>query len=170
MSELQFDLYFSGQILAEQDPEAVKARVGQLFRVSGDALEKLFSGKPVRIKQGVDADTARRYEESFHKAGTMIESRLCAETPVTDAAEEPSAGEQERPVAAPPQAQSASQSSLSLAPVGADMDDTPPTPPLEVDTSALSAGPPNSGSLEDCVSNTPPAPIPDISRLSLDDT
>lgn len=59
---------------------------------------------------------------------------------------------------------------LSLAPLESNKEETDekPQPPVP-DTSHLEALPPRSGSLEDCTTEKEPAPLPDISKLSLDD-
>lgn len=48
------------------------------------------------------------------------------------------------------------------------LDDSLPPPPADIDTASLSAAPPNSGSLEEFDSRPAPVPLPDISRLKLD--
>lgn len=167
MSGQQFDIYFSGVILPDQDAEQVKQRIGQLFRLSGSGLDRLFSGAPVRIKQGVDADTARKYQETLRKAGAEVELRDRQAADHMAEADTAPSSDQSKPT---PAEATADGAALSLAPAGADMDQTPPPPPLEVDISGLSASDPNSGSLEDCVAEKPAVAIPDISRLSLEDS
>lgn len=173
MSDAKFDIYFSGELLPNQDPEEVRGRVGALFKVNGSALDKLFSGSPVRIKQQVDAETARRYQKAIQKAGAFAEMRLVRDTqavedspqPAAEQAAPPTESETPAPVSGAPMG----DDKWSLAPVGATVDDTPQPPELQVDTSELSATPANSGSLEDCVVEKPPVSIPDISRLQLED-
>lgn len=60
-------------------------------------------------------------------------------------------------------------SHLPLAARGASLDQTEEEAPVEFDLSGLSALPANTGSLEDCVDETPPLPIPDTSDLNLAD-
>ena len=86
-------------------------------------------------------------------------------------------------------------SDISMAEAGGILDETPPPPPLEIDTSELSATTasledcqqqqeaveipdiselsatePNTGSLEDCYQAVDPVEIPDISNLELADS
>lgn len=176
MADARFDIYFSGELLPNQDPDEVRARVGALFKVSGSALDRLFSGDPVRIKQQVEPETARRYQKAIQKAGAFAELRLVQDTPPVEDDPTPAvasavSSEPDEGTDAPPPAGSAPivDSDWSLAPAGATVDETPPPPELQVDTSELSANPANTGSLEDCVFEKPPVPIPDISKLQLED-
>ena len=165
-----FDIYFLGEMLPDTDPEVVKRKVAKLFKVSEDAVDRLFSGKPLRVKQNVDADAASRYRAAFRDAGALLEivpngspppqrrapapaeSNVVDITPTADDTPAPSAG-----------------GDMSLAEPGATLDHTPAPPPADIDTSALSAQPPNSGSLEDCRVDKDPYPIPDISHIQIID-
>ena len=68
-----FDIYFLGEMLPDTDPADVKRRVAKLFKVTEDAVDRLFSGKPLRVKQNVDAETASRYRAAFRDAGALLE-------------------------------------------------------------------------------------------------
>lgn len=68
-----FDIYFLGEMLPGADPAAVRNGVAQLFKMQGSAVDRLFSGKPLRVKKGVDADTASRYRAAFREAGALIQ-------------------------------------------------------------------------------------------------
>lgn len=57
---------------------------------------------------------------------------------------------------------------LSMAPTGSNIDEIETAPPADIDTSALSLNPPNTGSLEECHVEPPVAEIPDISQLKLE--
>jgi len=177
MSDARFDIYFCGELLPNQDLEAVRVRIGELFKVSGNALDRLFSGNPVRIKQQVDPETARRYQKAIQKAGAFAELKLVQDNPpdedspqsATEQASSPIQTESIADSPAPADRPLIADEEWSLAPVGATVDETPPHPELQVDTSELSATPANTGSLEDCVFEKPPVPIPDISELQLED-
>lgn len=58
---------------------------------------------------------------------------------------------------------------MSLADAGQVLDHRPAPTPAEILTDHLSAAPANTGSLEDCVAEKKPAPIPTISHLQLVD-
>jgi hypothetical protein len=170
-----FDIYFLGETLPNADHAGVRRGVARLFKVQEDAVERLFSGKPLKIKQAVDIDTAGRYRAAFREVGALIQIVPAGSPP---------------PAAAPPPQQPAAQTAtdahavtaadaatpaagpagdMDLAAPGAIIDDTPQPPPAEIDTSAFEALPPNTGSLEDCQVEKPPRPIPDISHLKLVD-
>lgn len=191
-----FDIYFLGEMLPDSDPEAVKQGVGKLFNVEGKTLDRMFSGKPMRVKQSVDADKASRYRAAFREVGALVQIVAAGATPpepkppTAVAAPEPE--EEEIVIVAPPSSddeeivvtapvppaddevtfvESTPQatSAMSLAAPGAIIDDHPPPAPADIDTSGLEALPANSGSLEDCVVEKPVKPIPDISHLKLVD-
>ncbi|MCB1723584.1 MAG: hypothetical protein KDJ39_07805 [Gammaproteobacteria bacterium] len=160
-----FDVYFVGELLPGADPAKARRDVAALFKIAEEAADRLFSGKAVRIKQNADADAAGRYRALFRDAGALIRivpagSPPPAATPGPDAPPAPAqaAGGEARPA-----------SGISLAAPGATIDETPLPPPADIDTSALSALPANSGSLEDCHVEKVPYPIPDISHLKIVD-
>lgn len=167
-----FDVYFLGEMLTDTDPAAVRRSVAQLFKVSEDAVERLFSGKPLRVKQGVDAEAASRYRAAFRDAGALVQIVPSGDPPpaARPSATQPadvSPGVPEQIPAAPQPA--AGGAGFSLAEPGATIDLTSPPPPAAIDTSALSVQPANTGSLEDCKVEKPPRPIPDISHLKIVD-
>jgi hypothetical protein len=196
VSQERFDIYFAGELLPDHAPEAVRQWLGAQFKLQGAALERLFSGQPVRIKQGVDPDTAGRYRAAFRKAGALLDIRPAAAEATAPAAP-PAAhapAEQQGVATDPrdaggtgPQLLPANTGSLedcaepvaavvlpdighlTLDASGATLDERRPPPPADIDTEHLSAGPPNSGDLSDCVTEQPARPIPDISQLQLAD-
>jgi hypothetical protein len=190
----RFDVYFSGKLLTDRPEQDVREAVARLFKADAARVAMLFSGKPVRIRRGVDAETAGRYRASLRAAGALVDIR-----PNNDPAP-PSTGtnrpvEDVPPVAGvevsedgpefellPPRTGSLADiappsppplrpdlSGLDLAQPGAPLDDTPPPPPARIPTDHLSAGAPNAGSLEDCVVIKPARQLPDISHLRIDE-
>lgn len=137
-----YDIFFSGQIMKEADPAEVRRKVGALFKLEGDRLEQLFSGKPVAIKRSVDMDRAVKYRLAFREAGALVDIR-------------PSG-----PVQTAPPPTAAPQTAVPPAPV--------PPQPREADESGLSLSPPQGFDLSDCAQIPEPQPIPDISNLGLD--
>jgi hypothetical protein len=156
-----FDIYFRGEALPDADPTAVRAGVARLFRIEESAVDRLFSGQPLRVKRDVDADTASRYRAAFREVGALVQI-------VPAGAEAPAATS---PETATPSAAARRQASADAGPAlaepGAIIDRTPPPPPANIDTSGLEALPPNTGTLEDCREEKPPHPIPDISHLRI---
>jgi hypothetical protein len=168
-----FDIYFLGETLPDADPTAVRGGVARLFKLEPTAAERLFSGKPVRVKQGVDPDTASRYRAAFRDVGALVQIVPQGSPPPPP-----------RPAAAPPPVSNSPDTApvastegliveetddFDLAAPGAIIDHTPPPPPADIDTSHLEALPANSGSLEDCRTDKAPRPIPDISHIKLVD-
>lgn len=170
-----FDVYFLGETLPDVDPVTVRQGVAKLFKVQESAVERLFTGKPLRVKQGLDAETASRYRAAFREVGALIQIvPEGAPPPAPTTAPAPQAIEAEEIVLdasdVPAEADSGpAAGDFGLAEPGATLDHTPPTPPADIDTSALEALPPNSGSLEDCKVEKPRRPIPDISHLHIVD-
>jgi hypothetical protein len=151
-----FDIYFLGEMLPEADPDAVRRGVAKLFKVQENSVDRLFSGKALRVKQAVDADVASRYRTAFRDVGALIQIVASGSPP-------PSA----RPAAPANTNSPSAEKVMGLAPPGATIDLTEPPPPADIDTSSLEALPPNTGSLADCHIEKPHRPIPDISHLDL---
>jgi hypothetical protein len=190
MSQQQFDIFFSGQTIDDHDLSEVKAKVGKLFKVDGDKLEKLFSGAEKCVKKGVDAETASKYRKTFRDAGALVEIKPAATSladskqPTPEASEQP-ATETET------ETETQDDGSLSLLPAntgslidcakevtpqtiphtvdlelssaGTIMDESEPPPPAEIDTSEFSLSPADSGSLEEFERQPNPSEVPDIS-------
>lgn len=180
-----FDIYFVGEMLPDADPATVRAGVAGLFKMQGDAVERLFSGKPLRVKRSVDVDTAGRYRERFREVGALVQivptgdPPPAARAPVTNpevpavatatTATEDEVAVEEIVYTDSPDPEQQTGGDIGLAEPGAIIDPSTPPPPADIDTSALEALPPNTGSLEDCQVDKPHRPIPDISHLKLVD-
>jgi len=183
VSQQRYDIYFAGELMPDHPPEQVKQWLGAQFRLQGEALEQLFSGQPVRIKQDVDMDTAGRYRAAFRKAGALVEIRPATDQPAAPVATPgPAAAAASEPELLPPNTGSLEDCAAEIAatPLPAidhidlaapeqPLDDRPPPPPAAISTEHLSATPPNSGDLSDCAPPPPDTPLPDISRLQLTD-
>lgn len=161
-----FDIYFLGQVLPDADPASVKRNVAALFKMPEASADRLFTGKALRVKQAIDAEAAGRYRAAFRDAGALIQIVPAGSPPPADAA----AGLPATPDATSSPPPAPETSGMGLAAPGAIIDETPAPPPAEIDTSGLSALPPNSGSLEDCRIDKEPYPIPDISHLKIVDS
>ncbi len=189
MSFERYDIFFSGQILPDQQPEEVRKRLGKLFKASGKQLDRLFSGRPIRIKHNVDMDKAIRYRVMFRDIGALIDIRPIEPTQATsDETREPVREPLRAPQRIPdlellpphtgsledcapraPAAPSPGIPEWTLDTPGALIDTRPPPPPAAIDTSGLSALPPNSGSLEEFDGSPEPVELPDIRALRLVD-
>ena len=162
-----FDIYFLGEMLPDADPDAVRRGVAKLFKVQENSVDRLFSGNALRVKQAVDAEVAGRYRTAFRDVGALIQIVASGSPPPSA---KPAAAAPTRANTDSPHAVTRNPSAgdvMGLAPPGATIDLTEPPPPANIDTSALEALPPNTGSLEDCQVQKPHQPIPDISHLGL---
>jgi len=142
MAADRYQVIFSGRMLPGKDPTQVRQRVGQMFRIAGPQLERLFSGAPVVIKKDIDLDTATRFRDAFEGAGALVELKKLGAEPDTAAMRVPTAatrGESERE----------------------------PIPPPPANPQGLELAPARTGSLIDCASREQPTPIPDISGIHL---
>ena len=163
-----FDIYFLGEMLPDADPEAVRRGVAKLFKVQEDSVERMFSGKALRVKQAVDAEVASRYRTAFRDVGALIQIVPSGSPPPSakPATASPAPANSARTGGSADRSPSVGKA-MGLAPPGATIDRADPPPPADIDTSLLEALPPNTGSLEDCHVEKPHRPIPDISHLDL---
>ena len=72
MDEQSFEIVFRGDILIGQPLAAVKVRMGQLFKLPPEQVDKLFTGKAVVLKRGLDQATAGKYKAAIAKAGAQV--------------------------------------------------------------------------------------------------
>jgi len=167
-----FDIYFLGEMLPGADPANVRHGVAKLFKVQENAVDRLFSGKPLRVKQGVDVEAAGRYRTAFRDVGALVQIVAGGSPPPAPKAPHEQAADTAEAAPAPdeaPQEPPADHSAYGLAEPGAILDHSKPPAPAQIDTGSLEALPPNSGSLEDCQVEKPHRAIPDISHLRLVD-
>lgn len=128
MAEQRYDLIFRGDIVLGQPLAEVKQRLQQLFKADAETVERLFTGRPVALKRGLDEATAEKYRKALHRAGAQVER-----VPARARSAESSAGR--------PAAQS---KGLSLAPVGGALlrpDEQRRPRPVSVDVSGLTLRP-----------------------------
>lgn len=180
-----YDIIFSGQMLEGIDPEHARQQIGAIFKTNDNQLERLFSGKPVLIKSGVDDETATKYRVAFRQAGALIDIRPTPpsidDTKATAAQTKQYQEATEELTLLPPNTGSLIDCARKVAPQpipdigymtlaspGTIIDEAPDPEPADIDTGSLSLNPPNTGTLEDCKKEAEPYPIPDISHLDLD--
>lgn len=75
MADEGFQVVFRGELVGDRPEETVKQQLAALFRMPGDKVEALFTGKPVVVKRNLDETTARKFEAAFRKAGAVCELR-----------------------------------------------------------------------------------------------
>ena len=74
---------FHGEVLEGCDPVAVKREIGEQLTLNPARLDRLFSGRRVVLKRGLDAERAQRHVRQFARLGARlhIEHDDGAETP-----------------------------------------------------------------------------------------
>jgi len=179
MTSQTFDIIFSGQIMEGNNLDEVKRKIGVIFGANDDLLGKLFSGKPVIIKSGVDDEAATKYRVAFRKAGALIEIKPSKEK-TTSASPSPKEASNELTLL-PANTGSLIDCAkdvtpqpipdidhISLASTGVIIDESPDQEPAQIDISDLTLNPSNSGTLEDCAKEVEPSLIPDISHMDIE--
>ncbi|BAO44759.1 hypothetical protein [Thiolapillus brandeum] len=176
----KFDIYFSGEIIEGNDPQQVKEGIGKLFKLSGNKLDALFTGKPRRIKKNLNVEKSGKFREVFRQVGALVhivpagklpeqdKPRNVEETPAlwnlmpagADLNPLPRKGEKEIPIAAH------AGENLDMAPISP-MPAQPEPESADIDTGSLDVSPAKTGSLEEFVEEKPAVPLPDISALDV---
>lgn len=70
MSET-FSVVVTGKIADGFALADAKSQVGQLFKLSPEKVERLFSGKPVAIRRGIDKPQAMKLRAALAKTGVI---------------------------------------------------------------------------------------------------
>lgn len=179
MADTLFDLYFSGKTTGEEELEQVRLKIGKMFGADNETLNRLFSGKPVRIKSGVDQDTAIRYRVALRTAGALLDIRP-QKTDKIDNDTSPGNQRDDALTLLPPNTGNLIDcavpvtplplpdiTSIALAPAGVVLDESDLPPARTIDTRGLTLAEPNTGSLEDCQPIVEARPIPDIGHIEL---
>ncbi len=158
-----YDIFFSGEIIEGYDPDTVRKNLEELLKVSSEQVARLFAGRPVRIKSGVDQETAIKYRTTFREAGALIEIRSTqAKQAIPQDKEKMGTLEKEEMSLLPPKtgtlidcapdvepAEIPDISDITLAPPGSMIDETEPPPPLNLNTDNLSLAPAGSATDRD---------------------
>jgi hypothetical protein len=66
-----FDLFFEGKLKENCSPEEVKKNLSSLFKRDPGSLDKMFSGKKVRLKRGADYQAASALQSLLEDAGAV---------------------------------------------------------------------------------------------------
>ncbi|MBN1378153.1 MAG: hypothetical protein JXA04_02860 [Gammaproteobacteria bacterium] len=69
IQQQRFRVVFVGEIDPKKDLEQVKAKLGQRFKLPPSILGRLFLGRPIVVKNNVDAETAYRYKTEIDLLG-----------------------------------------------------------------------------------------------------
>ncbi len=184
-----YEVAFAGVLVPGADEAQVKANLAKLFQADAQRIALLFSGRRTVIKNGLDEETAKRYQQTLARAGAQVEVRLMgAAGPVPEtppAAVAPAQAVSSAPSAAQPADKPAGgrlnvaardeymaafsevdAPDLPLAPLGADIGDAKPeVAPPPLDLSGMQLAPVGSDMGQ---AKAPPAPpAPDTSHLKL---
>jgi len=184
----RFDIYFRGELLPDTSPQTARLMLGRRFGMDEATLDRLFSGRPMRVKARVDADKAGRYRAAFRQAGALVDIVPHGAPPPQPRPIARPAPESPKPPAnqppdfevLPPRTGSLADCAPPVEPAsigdiswmrldvpGVTLDERPEVPEPEFDLSGLSMSEPGSFTLEDCAAPQPPADLPDISHLRL---
>jgi uncharacterized Tic20 family protein len=94
MSEKQYVIEFSGQIIPGWEIEEVKANMANLLKADDSKISRLFSGKRFMIKKNVDEQNAFKINAAFKNAGADL---ILTEIPDNSPAAPPPLPAQESP-------------------------------------------------------------------------
>ena len=70
MSDL-FQVVVDGTLEAGKEKADVYESIGKLFKIQGEKLDVVFSGKKIAIKRKVDHATAKKYQAAISRAGLI---------------------------------------------------------------------------------------------------
>ncbi|NBC22562.1 MAG: hypothetical protein GVY21_03705 [Gammaproteobacteria bacterium] len=181
-----YKLVFRGEVLEGQHPAVVRKRLGDSAGFGADALDKLFSGRPVVVKREADTATAAKFQAVFKKAGARLrvlpvetgDEEVGAVAPAGDSATGRSAAADAGPAA--PAAQRvpspsqepapASDADFQLLPAGTDLlaaKERSAFQPRDIDTGNLRVE--GARFVAEEPEPEPAAPAPDVSHLSVAD-
>ena len=84
MTAQSYRVLFNGETIPGQDVQSVKKNLAVIFRLGDDKIERFFSGRRFVIKNDLDYQSAKRYEEAFRKAGAICMVEPVATNPVQE--------------------------------------------------------------------------------------
>jgi hypothetical protein len=90
-TETTYRAVFSGELRRDADPTEVRRRLAVLYKKPPAEIERLFSGRRLVLKRGLDADRAEQMQTAFHRAGAVLELE-----PEVAVADDASTSERER--------------------------------------------------------------------------
>ncbi|AZE86162.1 hypothetical protein C4J98_4796 [Pseudomonas orientalis] len=80
MSDSRFKIVFDGTLLPGVESTTAKLNLAELFKSDVEAIEKLFTGRPVALKRDLSRPDAETYLTALKNAG--VDARIEAEQPV----------------------------------------------------------------------------------------
>jgi hypothetical protein len=70
-----FEIVFRGDIASGADLGDVKKRLQALFKADAARIDRMFSGRPVVIRSGLNQADVTRYKQAMEKSGAMVQVR-----------------------------------------------------------------------------------------------
>ncbi|UFH50872.1 hypothetical protein [Pseudomonas sp. KNUC1026] len=67
------EIVFEGQVLPGHAPETVRQNLARVFQADTARLDKLFSGRRLVLKTGLDTQAAEKYREVLERAGARVQ-------------------------------------------------------------------------------------------------
>ena len=80
MADESFRVVFRGEIAAGESATDVRERLAQRLRLTPERIERLFSGRPVVVKRGMEQGAAEKIRAAFRQAGAICEVEAEAST------------------------------------------------------------------------------------------
>jgi len=71
MSSQLYRVVFNGEINRGNTLAHVKRDLAALFQADAEIIEQLFTGRPIVLKQGLDAETAIQYVSAMSRVGAV---------------------------------------------------------------------------------------------------
>ncbi|WP_444915638.1 hypothetical protein [Microbulbifer sp. TRSA007] len=84
MSQSTYSLVFRGDLVAGFTAGDVKASMVRLFKSNPQAIEKLFSGRPLVLKRGLSLPQAQQFQANLAKIGAQVSIKDESGTAVTE--------------------------------------------------------------------------------------
>ena len=126
---MSHSIVFTGKIREGATPEETRRNLAEMFKIGDPAiLERVFSGKPVILKKGLDESEAHKQEMILYMAGAVCEVRV-APLPTPAPAPPPPA-----PAVADAKANAGAQTAAAAAPLP--VAPAPPTRPARMQLSS----------------------------------
>lgn len=75
-----YQLVFQGECVAGTDQATARENARTLFRASVEQIERMFSGRPVVIRNRLEREQADKYREVLHRHGMIARVEAMAET------------------------------------------------------------------------------------------
>jgi len=163
MADERYDLVFRGDIRLEHSLDQVKQRLQKLLKADAAQIERLFSGRPVVLKRGLEPEAAQKYLRVLEQAGAR--ARLVPSAPKETRGDRPTSAS--RPGASSPSTQTPTATRVpahggfSLAPPGAPLlkpDERPNRAPVVVNIQDLSLRPAGGDLLDPAERSNPQSP------------